>query len=145
MKFRENSGKKFKIKIKKEIDYLSNSFGNNLISYKNPKINNQKKGEGMTITQFENGDSLTLAVEGIIDSTTAPDFEKEMLAAGGKTKNLVVNFAKVDFISSAGLRVLLLSQKKMAAAAGKMTLVNVSEDVREVFELTGFVNVLDIA
>ena len=43
MKFRENSGKKFKIKIKKEIDYLSNSFGNNLISYKNPKINNQKK------------------------------------------------------------------------------------------------------
>jgi len=99
----------------------------------------------MTITQFENGDTLTLAVEGIIDSTTAPDFEKEMLAAGGKTKNLVVNFAKVDFISSAGLRVLLLLHKKVAAAAGKMTLVNVNDDVREVFELTGFINVLDIA
>lgn len=99
----------------------------------------------MTITQFENGDTLTLAVEGIIDSTTAPDFEKEMLAAGGKTKNLVVNFAQVDFISSAGLRVLLLLHKKVAAAAGKMTLVNVNDDVREVFELTGFINVLDIA
>lgn len=99
----------------------------------------------MQITKFENGESLTLAVEGIIDSTTAPDFETEMMDACGKTKDLVVNFAKVDFISSAGLRVLLLTQKKLAAAAGKMSLVNVNDDVREVFELTGFVNVLNIA
>jgi anti-anti-sigma factor len=99
----------------------------------------------MQITRHDNGNSLTLVVEGVIDSTTAPVFEAELVEACQKSKNVIVDFEKVDFISSAGLRALLISQKKMMTASGKMTLVHVKDDVREVFELTGFISVLNIA
>jgi anti-anti-sigma factor len=56
-----------------------------------------------------------------------------------------VDFGRVDFISSAGLRGLLISQKKMMSSGGKMTIIHVNDEVREVFELTGFVSVLNIA
>lgn len=99
----------------------------------------------MQIARRDNGNSLTLVVDGVIDSATAPVFEAELVEACQKSKNVIVDFEKVDFISSAGLRVLLISQKKMMAASGKMTLVHVKDDVREVFELTGFISVLNIA
>lgn len=99
----------------------------------------------MQITRHENGNSLTLIIDGVIDSATAPVFETELAEACQKSKNVIVDFEKVDFISSAGLRVLLISQKKMMMASGKMTLVHVKDDVREVFELTGFISVLNIA
>ena len=94
----------------------------------------------MQITRHDDGNSLTLVVDGVIDSATAPVFE-----ACQKSKNVIVDFEKVDFISSAGLRALLISQKKMMTTSGKMTLVHVKDDVREVFELTGFISVLNIA
>ena len=99
----------------------------------------------MQITIHENKSALTLAIEGIIDSATAPQFEEALYDACKATKSLTLDFANVGFISSAGLRVLLFAQKKMNAAQGSMTLVNVSDSVREVFELTGFVSVLNIA
>lgn len=68
-----------------------------------------------------------------------------MAAACSKSKNLVADFDKVNFISSAGLRVLLSSQKKMIAENGKITLINLHESVREVLELTGFTSLLNIA
>ncbi|WP_088628307.1 STAS domain-containing protein [Fibrobacter sp. UWB5] len=93
----------------------------------------------------ENNGTLTLALHGVIESSTADIFEAEMAAACSKSKNLVADFDKVNFISSAGLRVLLSSQKKMIAENGKITLINLHESVREVLELTGFTSLLNIA
>ena len=93
----------------------------------------------------ENDGTLTLALQGVIESSTADAFEAEMVSACSKSKNLIADFDKVNFISSAGLRVLLMSQKKMIAEKGKMTLVNLHESVREVLEVTGFTNLLNIA
>lgn len=99
----------------------------------------------MQITRHEDGGVLTLFVDGIIDSATAPAFEAELESACNKSKNFVVDFGRVDFISSAGLRGLLISQKKMMSSGGKMTIIHVNDEVREVFELTGFVSVLNLA
>ena len=68
-----------------------------------------------------------------------------MAAACSKSKNLIADFDKVNYISSAGLRVLLISQKKMIAEKGKMTLVNLHDNVRSVLEDTGFTSILNIA
>ena len=93
----------------------------------------------------ENNGTLTLALQGVIESSTAAAFEAEMEAACAKSKNLVADFDKVNYISSAGLRVLLMSQKKMIAEKGKMTLINLHQSVREVLEVTGFTSLLNIA
>lgn len=97
----------------------------------------------MTISKIQNGDKVVLSPEGLLDTANAPAFEKEMDAAVKETKKLVVDFAKVEYISSSGLRVLLKAQKAMNSV-GSMTLVNVSDTVKEVFELTGFVDILTI-
>ena len=68
-----------------------------------------------------------------------------MAAACSKSKNLIADFDEVNYISSAGLRVLLISQKKMIAEKGKMTLVNLHDNVRSVLEDTGFTSILNIA
>ena len=68
-----------------------------------------------------------------------------MAAACSKSKNLIADFDKVNYISSAGLRVLLISQKKMIAEKGKMTLVNLHDNVRSVLEDTGLTSILNIA
>ena len=96
------------------------------------------------IETLENDEFLTLALAGEIDSTTAGQFDTEMMSACAKCKNLIVDFAKVVYISSAGLRVLLNTHRKMIAENGKMTLVNIGEAVREVFGITGFADVLNI-
>ena len=93
----------------------------------------------------ENGGTLTLSLHGVIESSTAEIFEAEMESACSKCKNIVADFDKVNFISSAGLRVLLTSQKKMNAEKGKMTLINLHEGVRDVLEMTGFMSLLNIA
>ena len=98
----------------------------------------------MTIKQKKEGEKLTVFIDGSIDTNTAPvlmDYlEKEMLPI----TELVLDFQKVDYISSAGLRVLLYAQRTMNIQ-GKMTLVNVSEEVMEIFELTNFTNVVTVA
>ena len=83
------------------------------------------------------GTEMTVTIEGSIDTVTAPELEQQLLAQWDGASRLVLNFAQVDYVSSAGLRVILKSQKHMAKA-GKMILLNVSEDVMEVFEMTGF-------
>ncbi|SHK50914.1 anti-sigma B factor antagonist [Fibrobacter sp. UWT2] len=93
----------------------------------------------------ENNGTLTLSLHGVIESTTADAFEAEMASACSKSKNLIADFANVNFISSAGLRVLLSSQKKMIAEKGKMTLINLQQGVREILEMTGFITMLNIA
>lgn len=96
----------------------------------------------MTITKNTVEQQITLAIVGRIDTTTAPEFEKEIDALTDAT-DLVLDFAGVEYISSAGLRVVLKAQKMMNAQ-GKMKLTNVNDDVMEVFDITGFIDILDI-
>ena len=90
----------------------------------------------------ENGITI-LTIEGRLDTTTAPELEKTINNEGESLENLVLDFKGVDYISSAGLRVLLTAQKKMNAQ-GSMELRNVSEAVMDIFEMTGFAEILVI-
>lgn len=97
----------------------------------------------MVINKIQDGDALTLAPEGLLDTANAPAFDTEMEAATNATTNLTVDFAKVEYISSSGLRVLLKAQKKLNTV-GTMRLINVNDSVKEVFKLTGFIDILTI-
>ena len=90
----------------------------------------------------ENGVTL-LKIEGRLDTTTAPELEKAINNEGESLEKLVLDFKGVDYISSAGLRVILSAQKKMNAQ-GSMELINVSEAVMDIFEMTGFADILVI-
>ena len=97
----------------------------------------------MEINKNLNGDALELKVIGRLDTTTAPALEAEIKNSIEGLKSLVFNLEGLEYISSAGLRVLLSAQKSMNKQ-GTMKLVNVNEVVMEVFEITGFVDVLTI-
>ena len=90
----------------------------------------------------ENGITL-IALEGRLDTTTAPELEKAINDEGEALKSLVLDFGGVDYISSAGLRVLLTAQKKMNVQ-GSMELTNVGDAVMDIFEMTGFADILVI-
>ena len=96
----------------------------------------------MDIIKSTNGNSLNIALVGRLDTTTAPQLENEIKQLDGITE-LVLDFAKLEYISSAGLRVLLASQKTMNKQ-GSMKLCNVNDDIMEVFEITGFADILTI-
>lgn len=96
----------------------------------------------MDIIKNQNGTELTISVKGRLDTTTAPQLEAEMAALAGVT-DLTLDFSELEYISSAGLRVLLSMQKTMNKQ-GKMTVRNICEDIREVFEITGFSDILTI-
>ena len=97
----------------------------------------------MTINKIKEGNTLTVQVEGRLDTTTAPDLENELSDALEGITELVLDFENLEYISSAGLRVLLSTQKKMNAQ-GSMKVVKVNETVNEVFEVTGFSDILTI-
>ena len=97
----------------------------------------------MKITKNLNGTNLTIALEGRLDTTTAPELEKELNESLNAADTLTLDFARLDYISSAGLRVLLSAHKAMAKKGG-MKVVNVNEVVGEVFDVTGFGDILTI-
>ena len=97
----------------------------------------------MTIEIKRNAEETTLVVEGRLDTTTASSLEKIINEDIDGTKNLILDMSSLEYISSAGLRVLLGAQKKMQKI-GSMTLKNVCEDVMDVFEMTGFADILTI-
>ena len=97
----------------------------------------------MTVNSDKNNETLTLRIEGRLDTGTAPELEKHISGLPEDVTNLVLDMKKLEYISSAGLRVLLGAQKKMNQI-GKMKLIGVCSDVMEVFEMTGFVDILDI-
>ena len=97
----------------------------------------------MNINIENTNGAIVMALEGRLDTTTAPELEKAINAEGEALKSLVLDFKDVDYISSAGLRVLLTAQKKMNVQ-GHMELVNVSEAVMDIFEMTGFADILEI-
>ena len=91
----------------------------------------------------KNGTSLNLSLEGRLDTTTAPQLENELKQSVSDVTELVLDFEKLEYISSAGLRVLLSAQKVMNKQ-GTMVIKNVCSDIREVFEITGFMDILTI-
>ena len=97
----------------------------------------------MTITKEAAGTALTLSLQGRLDTGTAPQLEAALKESMDGVTDLTLDFAGLEYISSAGLRVLLAAQKAMNKQ-GKMTLRNVSESIMEVFEITGFVDILSI-
>ena len=90
----------------------------------------------------ENGKAVFI-LDGRLDTVTAPDLEKALRASLDGVKELTLDFEKLDYISSAGLRVLLSTQKLMAKQ-GSMKLVHVGETILEIFEVTGFSEILTI-
>ena len=97
----------------------------------------------MTITKHAEGKKLTVALEGRLDTTTAPELEAELNASLGGIADLVLDMKDLVYLSAAGLRVVLAAQKRMNKQ-GHMTVKNVCADIMEVFEITGFVDILDI-
>ena len=97
----------------------------------------------MTINIEKENGITAMRIEGRLDTTTAPELEKAINGEGEALKSLVLDFKGVDYISSAGLRVLLTAQKKMNVQ-GHMELNNVSEAVMDIFEMTGFADILEI-
>ena len=98
----------------------------------------------MTIEIKRNADETTIELVGRLDTTTAPALDKTINEDIEDAKNLVFNFKGLEYISSAGLRVLLGAQKKMQKI-GSVKLINVCEEVMEVLEMTGFADILTIA
>ena len=97
----------------------------------------------MTIEIKRNADETIIKLVGRLDTTTAPAFDKTINEDIAGTKNLVLDVKELEYISSAGLRVLLGAQKKMQKI-GSMKVTNVREEVMEVFEMTGFADILVI-
>lgn len=97
----------------------------------------------MNIQKTLSGTTLMVALEGRLDTTTAPKLEEELRGSVAGVSRLVFDLAKLEYVSSAGLRVLLAMQKLMNRQ-GAMLLRNVNEAVMEVFEVTGFSDILRI-
>ena len=97
----------------------------------------------MTITTNMNGKALEIALEGRLDTMTAPDLEAELNKTMADAETLTLDFSGLDYISSAGLRVLLSAHKVMSTKGG-MKIRNVNDIVQEVFEVTGFSDILTI-
>jgi anti-sigma B factor antagonist len=98
----------------------------------------------MEIKVTANGAEKTVALDGRLDTTTAPQLEKELSNLFDGTEKLVFDFGNLQYISSAGLRVLLSAQKKMNAQSGSMVIRNANDMVMEVFDVTGFLDILTI-
>ena len=97
----------------------------------------------MTINKKQEGKALTIALEGRLDTTTAPDLEAELVKDMPEADTLTMDFTELQYISSAGLRVLLSAHKVMNGKGG-MKIVNANEIVKEVFDVTGFTDILNI-
>ena len=97
----------------------------------------------MTITKTLDGTNLTIALEGRLDTTTSPQLEGDMHPDIDSATEVTFDLEKLAYISSAGLRVLLSAQKLMNKQ-GKMTIKNVCPEIMDIFDVTGFVDILNI-
>ena len=97
----------------------------------------------MTISKELKGTELKIALEGRLDTTTAPDLESVIKDSVSGVTDLILDFEKLDYISSAGLRVLLSAHKTMSQQ-GSMKVVRPNESVKEIFDITGFSEILTV-
>lgn len=97
----------------------------------------------MTINKIQDGSALTLALEGRLDTTTAPELDSVIKSDLAGVTELTMDLEKLEYLSSAGLRVLLSAQKTMTKQ-GSMVVTNTNETIMEIFEITGFSDILTI-
>ena len=97
----------------------------------------------MKMMKSQTGSHLSIALEGRLDTMTAPELEKELKASLPSVSDLTMDLGKLEYISSAGLRVLLSAQKTMNRQ-GSMKLIHVNETILEIFEVTGFSEILTV-
>lgn len=100
---------------------------------------------GMEITTQSTPEQIQVRVNGRIDTNTSPPLQAEIMKSFQKGRNVILDFAKVDYISSAGLRALLLGHKTAVSKGGSLKIIHVPEIVREVFAVTGFDKILNIS
>ncbi|MDR1796015.1 MAG: STAS domain-containing protein [Clostridiales Family XIII bacterium] len=98
----------------------------------------------MQIAASTEGDHTTLTITGRVDTNTSPELQDEITKAFQSTKNVVLDFAGVDYISSAGLRALLIGHKTAAAKKGSFALTNVNAQVTAILQTVGFSKILAI-
>jgi anti-sigma B factor antagonist len=98
----------------------------------------------MTINKKQEGDKIILECAERLDTTTAPELEAQLLPAFDEAVHVVLDFAGLVYVSSAGLRILLKAQKTATAVKGSLVIKNVSDEIREVFEMTGFSDILTV-
>ena len=97
----------------------------------------------MTINKSKNGADLTIALEGRLDTMTSPELEADLDSSLEGVQDLTFDLEKLDYVSSAGLRVLLSAQKRMTGQGG-MKVTHVNDVIMEIFEVTGFSDILTI-
>lgn len=97
----------------------------------------------LTITKTQNNESLTLAIVGRLDTVTSPELEKEIRGLSG-VQELILDMSALDYISSAGLRVLMMAHRQMGKQGGSLKIHGVNHVVMEVFDVTGFSDILNI-
>lgn len=97
----------------------------------------------MTIEKKVNGSELSVTLTGRLDTTTAPELEAALKESMDGVENLILDFTGLEYLSSAGLRVLLAAQKTMNKQ-GSMVIRNVNDTIQEVFEITGFADILTV-
>jgi anti-sigma B factor antagonist len=100
----------------------------------------------MEITTQKNNDILIVAVSGRLDTITAPEFEKEIMALiVPENKRIIIDCADLSYISSSGLRVILMTLKKIKANGGNLIICSLQESIKEVFNICGFTSLLNIS
>lgn len=98
----------------------------------------------MELNLIETENIITLIPDGMIDTNTSLEFEDKVDSVLLKKRNIIFDFSKVTYISSAGLRILLKAQKKVSSDCCEMIVKNINESIKEIFEITGFINILTI-
>ena len=98
----------------------------------------------MTITCSENDGKITMLIEGRLDKISSPILEEEMKKQLEKKMDIVIDFKKLEYISSAGLRVLIASEKELKEIGKTLEIINVNDDVMSILSVTGFTYILNI-
>ncbi|MCL2689129.1 MAG: STAS domain-containing protein [Chitinispirillia bacterium] len=98
----------------------------------------------MDVVKSQESGKITFAVTGRLDTNTAPEFQPVLLAALSEEKQVELDFKEVEYVSSAGLRVLLLGEKTAKTNNAALIIVNPSKEIKEVFDMTGFSDILKI-
>lgn len=99
----------------------------------------------MNVNIHSENEVVIASVEGSIDSGTAPEFQQKVLAATEQSNNIIIDFTLVTFVSSAGLRVLLMVYRQIKSKNGKVILVGISDEIKDVMTMTGFIHFFELS